>query len=475
MQNHVFQTLLEEALNALGQLSFAQCQRIANKMEDSSFRKILNQLVSAEMVYEGLGFVRQRFFRKENLGLALKTLQGDVKDWRGRVDLAEDGPMAGVRSVLEALEVYCLVRERLVHVHTTLASAERHVESTYVALFEEMGNIEGMYIAADGDAGLNLLLPLKNLGYLVECEVSCLRSLFQAEVACEEYKFKDAAFQLFLANDQIMKLQSLVINNSHTLAAGAATGGVASCSELHQFYAKLIASLTDKTGLFFYRVLSSKQIDLTCDNSASAPLRLLWQYQSQTKARSVSLIYLIRPEQPFCVDGYACSHGGLTDQLTGLQSFPSVCNVPADPPIEHWPNIVSILQRELLPHLDSHKTSSPWSQLPSSTPPTSTPSTSTSATTSSYSSLLSYLRPHASPSPTTPSTPKAPRPKSYIHFYDPKVNATYLLAHVVPRLVLSIVHQGRYEDRKQAGMAFGARIGKCLEHEDALTFLRVKS
>lgn len=56
----------------------------------------------------------------------------------------------------------------------------------------------------------------------------------------------------------------------------------------------------------------------------------LAQYQEQTNAFNISLIYLMRPGVPFCSEGYSCSKT-LNENVTGIQSYPAICSFPLVP------------------------------------------------------------------------------------------------------------------------------------------------
>ncbi|KAI8586644.1 hypothetical protein BDZ88DRAFT_276987 [Geranomyces variabilis] len=498
---------LQNALDAVGLLDFAQSLRVANTIEESAFRKVIHRLTACEQMYESVGFIRQRFFRKENLALSFQALHADVQDLHARIH-STDPAAEAVIAICAALKLYCVVREQLVHIHQFLASAERHDEASYQRLLEDATQLEATF---KPETGGRLLDPLLSLGTIVVLEVSCLKNMLSAETACERYNLKDAALQLFLANDCVSRLSKLLASG------GGQNGGTYSRSEMHLFYSRLIASISDKTGVFFHHVLARHISDHDDEppgglENLTAPAKILSQYQTQTKARSISLIYLIRPETPFSVDGYACSNGASNNPLTGLQSFPAICHIPTDrPPTEHWPNVVSLLQHELMTQIPIDSEGQADAEISSAHNPaeqslTSRPSKSATGSSGGgggggggavgLSSLFaSYLRlplrqriAAAGGSASPPSRPASPslgspaaasrRPRGPTAcFYDSKVNVTYVLALVVPRIVVCVIHAGRFDDKRngQASAAFVARLARCLEHSDVLAGLKSKA
>ncbi|KAJ3185175.1 hypothetical protein HDU87_002742 [Geranomyces variabilis] len=494
---------LQNALDAVGLLDFAQSLRAANTIEDSGFRKAIHRLTACEQMYESVGFIRQRFFRKENLALSFQALHADVQELHARLH-STDPAAEAVIAICAALKLYCRVREQLIHIHQFLASAERHDEASYQRLLEDTTKLEATF---NPETGGCLLDPLLSLGMIVVLEVSCLKSLLSAETACERYNLKDAALQLFLANDCVSRLNKLLASG------GGQNGGTYSRSEMHLFYSRLIASISDKSGVFFHHVLGRHISDHDDEppgglENLTAPAELLSHYLTQTKARSISLIYLIRPETPFSVDGYACSNGASNNPLTGLQSFPAICHIPTDrPPTEHWPNVVSLLQQELLTQIptasegeadaEELRAHNPAQPSPSSRPSSGGSGGGGDGGVGLSSLFASYLRPPlrqriaaAGGSASLPSRPASPslanpaaaaasrRPRGPTAcFYDSKVNVTYVLALVVPRIVVCVVHAGRFDDKRngQASAAFVARLARCLEHSDVLAGLKTKA
>ncbi|KAJ3159925.1 hypothetical protein HDU86_001189 [Geranomyces michiganensis] len=502
---------LQSALDAVGLLDFAQSLRVAN-IEESGFRKVIQRITACEQMYESIGFIRQRFFRKENLASSFQTLHADVQELHSRMQVTDPAAEA-IIAICAALKLYCLVREQLVYIHQFLASAERHDEASYERFLEETTKLEGTLRSQTGES---LLDPLLTLGMVV------------VYVRAQRYNLKDAALQLFLAHDCTFQLNKLI-------ASGCGqNGGTCPRSEMHLFYCRMIASISDKTGIFFHHVLVRHTSDQMHEPPGAlenmiAPVKLLSQHQTHTKARSVSLVYLIRPDTPFSVDGYMCSNGASNNPLTGLQSYPVICTMPTDcPPTEHWPNVVSLLQHELLPQLQSDSDGEAGKEpshmhdqgQQSSTKLAKAASTSSGrgGSTGLYSTLFaSYLRSPlqnrifstpqriaaaggggednngvqdndgrrggASPplrpaSPSRVSQAAARRQRSPTAcFYDSKVNVTYVLALVVPQIVLCVIHGGRFDDKRngQATAAFVTRLARCLEHSDVLAGLKIKA
>lgn len=120
--------------------------------------------------------------------------------------------------------------------------------------------------------------------------------------------------------------------------------------------------------------------------------------------------------------------------------------------MDHWPNIISILQQELLSNTDEGFKKG-QSGLVSQ---------------SYYGHFLAmYLK---RPSSTPPSGMKT----HVIQFYDQKVNATYTLSQIIPRVVVSVVHVGKHDEKRLWGATdtFVKELAKILVHGSALEMLR---
>src|SRR5690349_3337186 len=105
--------------------------------------------------------------------------------------------------------------------------------------------------------------------------------------------------------------------------------------------------------------------------------------------------------------------------------------------MDHWPNIISILQRELLPTINSDSYAGNRRLVSSSY----------------YRLLFAYVK--------KPAASECRLGKSQVIFYDQKVDSTYILASVAQRLVVSIVFVGRFDDRRGSGLttAFIEKLG----------------
>jgi len=130
--------------------------------------------------------------------------------------------------------------------------------------------------------------------------------------------------------------------------------------QIYRFTSELYATLLSKFTLFFHRILS-KLDQFTGNDFKNQTVRTeidyyaaLKTFQKRTDALNLSFIYEVWDSpRPFRIDGFACEGTEYTPP-TGLSNFPSIFSCPTEnSPMEHWPNVVSIIQekfsRELKP------------------------------------------------------------------------------------------------------------------------------
>ncbi|KAI8815833.1 uncharacterized protein EV422DRAFT_572419 [Fimicolochytrium jonesii] len=429
-----------------GTLQFSKAAKIAGRLEDYQCRKAHQHLLSLEQSYVALEFARKSFFRKHNHHGAYTTLIKEFQELERRYGGTGEanGPVSLLALHFRALGLFCRIRVHLLDIYQTLATTSSHTESlTHHLVLKFHTFVTQQRLNWNLDA-------LGRLGDVLCYEFKTLEHLLKSSLACDHHNIKDAALFLYVADD-------VLVEWAHTISSGSQSHSDPDSAEvnteLYTFFSRWSYALTDKLGVFFHRVLMVKRIiGGMREELLREPIRLLLRYQAQTKAQNVSLIYLIRPDVPFDADGYACLHNGKAEPLTGLKSFPAVCSVPSEASPTHWPNIVSLLQRSLLPLIPSSPTPP--------TPPQHQPS---------YTSLLtSYLLPTSQPAPATPTYPTT-------RFYDPKMDVTYVLAQVVERLVMAVTVPGRWEERVGGGSGVTAQcvgsLRRMVEGADVWEFL----
>eukprot|EP00842_Homolaphlyctis_polyrhiza_P004247 jgi/Hompol1/4823/HPOL_003969-RA len=115
---------------------------------------------------------------------------------------------------------------------------------------------------------------------------------------------------------------------------------------------KLFKWLSLKIGLYFFHVIHPRQVAASLSNQRRVHfpdeiepeyLIPILEYSRVTRPINISLIRVIPDGMSFS-DGFACARSVSQEPLTGIKRFPAILSHPKEAPLEHWPNIISILQ-----------------------------------------------------------------------------------------------------------------------------------
>ncbi|KAJ3186583.1 hypothetical protein HDU85_007403 [Gaertneriomyces sp. JEL0708] len=427
--------------DALAQTDFHSANRLANDITDSDLSRLLSRLTAHEQLYNSLNFGRQRLFRKEDLQADYVQLERDVERTRSCL-LAGGAQRSPVPELLSGLAVWCRARADLISIYTSFAAADVIIEDCDHAL----DCVDDVERRASG------LRPhiIGNLTEVLRCELKCLANVLTAELAIQRQSFVDGGLHLYEAQ-KALAAWSIIRDGSNDGKPDHTK------RDIVHFLLHLLASVAHKFGIMFQRVLTREAVEglqtetLLDDAEVNTCMRTFSLYCDHTHAYNVSLIYLIPRSGPYSVDGYSCRDWSHETPPTGLQAYPAICSYPSnDPPMEHWPNIVSLIQEKLSPltyevHTQSRRPS--------------TASISSRASHASTSSFIPYFR-------STGSRPATRRPVQQLEcFYDQKVDATYVLARLSPTVVISIIHVGKF-DKTGVDLAFIKKLRSELGHAD---------
>ncbi|KAI9106097.1 hypothetical protein DFS34DRAFT_46218 [Phlyctochytrium arcticum] len=402
--------------------------------EKQSIHRIFEELLVCEEAYVSLSFLRHRIFRRENLQVKYEALEKKIQNLQSVLDDEEE------YDFFRAVRVWSDVRQALVKLYLQLQSATLLSQSTCLAMVEQVESLQY-------DDALHVL---GSASHLLRHEVRCIQHILKAELGADAYNFKDASLNLFLADEHLSRWQGLMTDRG--------SGKERRSCETFDFAKSLILSLTRKLAVIFQGVIHERNLQSTSqlnrqvveNELGQTAFKLFASYHRHTGVSSISLIYLVNPSVPFSLDGYACSKSVNTEQVSGMQSYPAICNYPGtEAPLDHWPNIISILQQEFATEADGTLLRKRGG-----------------SNGAYYTGLLTqyFRRPsHASAANHQPFT-----------FFDPKVNATYIIAGLVPHLALAVIHAGNFEERKNYNLthSFVAKLTRQLGHADILDTLR---
>ena len=355
-------------------------------------------------------------------------------------------------SQLEDLGRFCRIRARMV---PCLQRFPEHLLNEPQLLIKVMHNaglcIDESYSSsvASSESGLiddELFAGMESIGLLSEClemEVAMLLHLAKASIGIQNHYFQESTLNAFLGGQALSRWKSIV---KYTNAKGKANNMLCVLRRLYHW-------LSVKIGLFFYHVIQPKQILMHVadkkrrvhfsDEVEPEYLIPILEYHRKTHPLNISLLYLL-PENTCFLNGFVCQSDPIRlEKPCGLKRFPAILSYPNDPPYEHWPNIITIIQS----HNRFYKQKS-YDSLKSQA------AAKQSQNYGVVFSLLSGIRSTPAIQLRDTSIPDDPYLKEgyTINFYDKKMNVTYVVSRLDPRVFVVVVHSGE-QNEKDIGVA----------------------
>jgi hypothetical protein len=297
----------------------------------SVYSAYLLRIVNMDSLYTSLQFSKPGFFRKNLLDQYLR-LYNDLKKDEQILSLGRNG------HIYKIFVEYAKIRFELINIYGQLSKANCN---TYSTILDHVKILEW-------DNSQSNFFPSLAIGILKE--ISIIKNLLLAQLSLISYNFKNSILYTYLAkndlNQWINNLQSQIKHqqDTQTLETGKADLEI---PNNQQWLKKFLSYTLAKINVYFNVILSKKsseilhQIDLKTDPD---PLNMIKSFVSKNdNILNISFIYSslskntsIRPD-----GGYSCIS---TVPLTGIHSYPAIFSFPNDPPLNHWPNIISIIQ-----------------------------------------------------------------------------------------------------------------------------------
>jgi len=244
---------------------------------------------------------------------------------------------------------YAKIRFELINIYGELSKANCN---TYSTILDHVKVLEW-------DNSQSIYFPSLSIGIIKE--ISIIRNLLLAQLSLISYNFKNSVLYTYLAkndlNQWINNLQTQIKHkyiiqqqDTQTLETGKAELEIPNNQKwLKEFLSYTLA----KINVYFNIILSKKssemlhQINIKTDPD---PLNMIKNFVSKNNnILNISFIYSslskntsIRPD-----GGYSCIS---TVPLTGIHSYPAIFSFPNEPPLNHWPNIISIIQSKQKHH-----------------------------------------------------------------------------------------------------------------------------
>ncbi|KAJ9060776.1 hypothetical protein DSO57_1027257 [Entomophthora muscae] len=353
--------------------------------------------------------------------------------------------------------------------------------------------------------------PTEPLAASIKFELLTVRHMILAQKAMCEYDLKGVTINLYFAHSQYIQWRSLSYAQRRIqpeLEQTPEPSNVLSIftslaeqfnfkpaktplqvSNLMKWTEKLYDHLASKMTLYFHRSLLDREKVVGGDE------RTLWRrptidfqsiirtFRKRSGAHSVAIIFEVDSSRPFSRMGFECLMTPYQPP-SGLESFPCIFSYPEDPPLDHWPNLVSMIMSDNQTCLLRKQEFTSPSLYPSQGTNDSLPYSSTSTLSLAGANALSTALSVAGfkyPSTSLPAgqstsspitnaqqlndtnlsssvTTTSSIPPAYLptptQFYDRKVGATYYLSRIDPRITLAVVFLDKHSTRDTVALDF---------------------
>ncbi|KAF9327951.1 hypothetical protein BGZ91_001216 [Linnemannia elongata] len=280
------------------------------------------------------------------------------------------------------------------------------------------------------------------LGLGIECEIQLLRHSLLIDRAIAEYDLQKSVTHLHLARVALSEWRRLSLEQEYSEKSYHRPEETtwrqynifASVEEKSKSAVKAKFNLQPNHLLWLHRWIASEKSKMTIyfmdnllekEQAMGGDERSLWAgidpdmhgmvrtFRRKAGAHSISLVYEISRDVRFSTSGFVSANAPY-EAPTGLNSFPCIYSYPPEPPRDHWPNIISIMQGSF--------------------------------------SILRQFRSQ--------------------YFYDRKIGCTYYVARADQHVSLVIIYLDKHPQPDTGAMDFLQLLASKLRHTDVLTALR---
>ncbi|KAF9435178.1 hypothetical protein BGZ76_006760 [Entomortierella beljakovae] len=356
--------------------------------------------------------------------------------YSGNYSEREDQAIADQIVLYTIIQELCFVRMALTSIYRLLSSST--VEIITEEILPEVEQAHNRYITE--------AIEIQNcvLGIGIEYEISSLKHGLLLHAATSEYDIQKSAINLHLARVALSEWRQLsseqeyvdksynrpeetswrynIFSSGEDKSKSSASKGKFSLLPNHnQWINRWIASEKSKMTMYYMNTLMEKEQAMGGDE------RTLWAntepdlhgmiraFRKKAGAQSISLVYEITQQVRFSQSGFVSANSSY-EAPTGLNSFPCIYSYPPDPPKDHWPNIISIIQGSV--------------------------------------NILRQFRSQ--------------------YFYDRKIGCTYYVARVDQHVSIVIIYLDKHPQPDTGAMDFLQLLASKLRHTEALTAMRVE-
>ncbi|OAQ36409.1 hypothetical protein K457DRAFT_150657 [Linnemannia elongata AG-77] len=280
------------------------------------------------------------------------------------------------------------------------------------------------------------------LGLGIECEIQLLRHSLLIDRAIAEYDLQKSVTHLHLARVALSEWRRLSLEQEYSEKSYHRPEETtwrqynifASVEEKSKSAVKAKFNLQPNHLLWLHRWIASEKSKMTIyfmdnllekEQAMGGDERSLWAgidpdmhgmvrtFRRKAGAHSISLVYEISRDVRFSTSGFVSANAPY-EAPTGLNSFPCIYSYPPEPPRDHWPNIISIMQGSF--------------------------------------SILRQFRSQ--------------------YFYDRKIGCTYYVARADQHVSIVIIYLDKHPQPDTGAMDFLQLLASKLRHTDVLTALR---
>jgi hypothetical protein len=297
----------------------------------SVYSAYLLRIVNMDSLYTSLQFSKPGFFRKNLLDQYLR-LYNDLKKDESILSLGKND------HIYKIFLEYAKIRFELINIYGELSKANCN---TYSTILDHIKILEW-------DNSQSNFFPSLAIGIIKE--ISIIKNLLSAQLSLIAFNFKNSVLYTYLAkndlNQWINNLQNQIKlqQETETLETGKADLEI---PNNQKWLKKFLSYTLAKINVYFNIILTKKSSEVSRQLNFKTdpdPLNMIKNFVSKNNnIFNISFIYSsnskntsIRPD-----GGYSCIS---TVPLTGIHSYPAIFSFPNEPPLNHWPNIISIIQ-----------------------------------------------------------------------------------------------------------------------------------
>lgn len=350
---------LEAYFYTIAQFQFDRSHELVEK-EKSTFndQPMWNSLLSAlltfanlEKNYFGMAFVEKKIF-KQTLRPVYHNLSLDLTKAVDAASPAPKGLEAISLELCKQLQQFSLARLKMIDFYEYMVKSKWSHVNNISELIDAISEVSEEYNKAFHHP---ILDPLKSS---FTFEVSILTSILRTELHLCDWKFLDSLLAMRdcqtklnewrLLSPSTSVKEQLLTSFSYKSFFQRSSGKKHYDSPLlftwlQQFYFNLLS----KFSLYFYTALSAQtpmgDLKTTISKNTIDYIGKLQAFQKKTDTFSISLV-LDASSKKFVFKGHGYHMDNtITEPPTGINSFPSIVNLPEAFPKVHWPNVVSWL------------------------------------------------------------------------------------------------------------------------------------